>query len=393
MNQYVNKVIMIPVMIIVITLYQILQVDLCKDPSQFLRFVKDNHTEIHDLTTKDGYQLTLFQILPNESLKKKNKVALVIHGILDSADTFAFDKNSVVHELLREGYEVWVGNNRGSKYSCTHKRYSNISDEYWDYSFQEMAEYDVPAFYEKILEKSPLAEISLIAHSQGATQSFLALSSNPFILKKTKKFVPLAPVLFMSENSKNTNILNTYKKYHISHLFKFMKMNSILLVDVAQNRVAHFVINLFCNKSSFVCSYLFANSIDRNPHSIDLARMAEYLSYCPSGSPIKSFEHFTQLIYSDDKPVFKAYDYGKLKNLEKYGKEDVDVYDISKIDIPIYLIHGETDVLSDIESNIRISEMNLNVKRFMLENSGHVQFTWGKDKREFLKLFNNILKL
>ena len=35
--------------------------------------------------------------------------------------------------LAREGYDVWMGNNRGNRFSLAHKTYSRKDREYWEY--------------------------------------------------------------------------------------------------------------------------------------------------------------------------------------------------------------------------------------------------------------------
>ena len=45
---------------------------------------------------------------------------------------------------LNDGYDVWLANSRGSKYSLGHKTLKwKTSSEYWDFSFGSMAYYDL----------------------------------------------------------------------------------------------------------------------------------------------------------------------------------------------------------------------------------------------------------
>ena len=74
------------------------------------------------------------------------------HGTLDSADDWIIneEQNSIGLRLANEGYDVWLGNSRGNKYSLnTAKKMTD--KEYWDFSFQEMAWYDLPANVKYVL--------------------------------------------------------------------------------------------------------------------------------------------------------------------------------------------------------------------------------------------------
>ena len=74
------------------------------------------------------------------------------HGMIDSADCFIMNRpeKAPAFMLVDAGYDVWLGNTRGNKYSLKHISLSFEQKEYWDFSFDEMAFYDVPAFIEFI---------------------------------------------------------------------------------------------------------------------------------------------------------------------------------------------------------------------------------------------------
>lgn len=54
---------------------------------------------------------------------------------------FFFGKKFI---LADAGYEVWLGNNRGNTYSNTNENYSYNDKNFWTFSWDEMANIDLP---------------------------------------------------------------------------------------------------------------------------------------------------------------------------------------------------------------------------------------------------------
>ena len=75
-----------------------------------------------------------------------------MHGLLSSSDVFIInDENkALAFVLANRGYDVWLGNNRGNKHARHHIKYSPDDIAFWDFTFEEMAIYDLPAAFNYI---------------------------------------------------------------------------------------------------------------------------------------------------------------------------------------------------------------------------------------------------
>ncbi len=154
----------------------------------------------HKVTTKDGYRLNLFRIPGKVGDKRTGKpVVLFQHGLLDSAVCWISHnaKEAPAFWAVEQGFDVWLGNSRGNVYSRDHVRLNpNKDKEFWDYSFQEMGEYDVPANVDYITRVTGVQKISYVGHSQGTSQMYYALATNEdYLSTKVNLFVALGPVM------------------------------------------------------------------------------------------------------------------------------------------------------------------------------------------------------
>ena len=72
---------------------------------------------------------------------------LLAHGLDEIADIYILnDEDKALGLVLaNKGFDVWMINNRGTCHSRQHIHFSLYQSEMWDFSFQEMAQFDVPA--------------------------------------------------------------------------------------------------------------------------------------------------------------------------------------------------------------------------------------------------------
>ena len=85
-------------------------------------------------------------------------------------------KDSLAFMLADQGFDVYLANSRGNRYSRDHVSMKCSQPEFWKWSFQEMAKYDLPATINAVLERSNRKNLYYIGHSQGTMIMFSYLS-------------------------------------------------------------------------------------------------------------------------------------------------------------------------------------------------------------------------
>nr|XP_020829282.1 gastric triacylglycerol lipase-like [Phascolarctos cinereus] len=157
--------------------------------------------EEREAVTEDSYVLTLNRIPrgKNSARKGPQPVTYLQHGFLTSASDWILNLpgSSLAFMLADAGYDVWMGNSRGNTWSRKNVYFSPDSSEFWAFSFDEMAKYDLPATINFILEMTGHEQLYYVGHSQGSTLAFIAFSTDQALARKVKALFALSPTTAM----------------------------------------------------------------------------------------------------------------------------------------------------------------------------------------------------
>ena len=112
----------------------------------------DLYWKSYKVTTEDGYILTTFHLTGTTvaPFKPDKGTVLLQHGaLMDAASWISLYTSGkpMPFILADEGYDIWMGNNRGTEYSQrnTNKNITIDSKDFWAWSWAEMGIYDDPA--------------------------------------------------------------------------------------------------------------------------------------------------------------------------------------------------------------------------------------------------------
>jgi len=359
----------------------------CETDESFLSLVQGHQADILEVETHDNYIIRVFRVQNFKTAKPlgpvpPKKTVLLIHGVLDSSDEFVLSDHSVLKILLNRDYDVWLMNTRGNKYSCYNTRIPNTSNEFWDYSFDEMAEGDFRAVVNQIYDEKK-EKVLVIAHSQGSTQTFAALSTFPELNDKVEKFMALGPVAFMTGYDAN-DLYYFGATHNFLHVLKLMRIRKIMEHKLNNNWMEDIVIRMFCTTTHFICDYLLSKICDKDPSKIDTKEMETYLQHNPSRSNVKSLEHFAQLI-ANFNGALRKFDYGAAENMKRYGSFEPPAYDLGKIAVKVYLYYGDNDLLMTLKSVDLLTQVLKASKRNFYPGWGHLSFFLGKDREVFFQ--------
>ncbi|CAH2255174.1 jg7249 [Pararge aegeria aegeria] len=335
----------------------------------------------HEVTTDDGYILTLFHI-PG----RRRSPVLLVHGLADTSDSWLLrGETSLGITLAKDGYDVWFANSRGNRYSRRHVALDPDKDStYWNFSFHQMGYYDLPAIIDRILNETQSASLSTIGHSRGNLIFYILGATRPEYNSKVNVMISLAPICYL----RNT-------KPPISTLIKAAPVLDQIFnaLDIQVTEVLGFnstftkLFRAFCTYPvigpELCLNFIIFPLFGYDPMEIEHSFVNVLVYQFPAGSSWMDLMHFSQLNRQD----FSQFDYGTSQNLLVYNTPKPPVYNLTLATMPFALFVGRNDRLSTIADVAILRNQLPNVVEYIVNRRAlfnHADDVWGKHMIDYL---------
>ncbi|KAI9168546.1 cholesterol esterase [Blastocladiella emersonii ATCC 22665] len=299
-------------------------------------------------------------------------VVLLWHGFMMCSDVWVCSRtNSLAFMLVEEGYDVWLGNNRGNKYSFKHATMSAKSEEFWNFSLDEYT-HDLANTVDYILQQTGQRSLVYVGFSQGTAQLFAALSCNPQLNDKIRIGCCLAPT-GKPHDLRNSFITSLVKSTPSVLYLIFGRKSAIPSVLFWKNVFSPWV---WVQLLDFFMHLLFNWTLSE----IDFDEKLVLYRHLYSTASIKSVVHWFQIIRGgfamfDDDPSARPWSTHALTHVPAH-------YPLKNITTPIALFYGAKDTLSDLP--FLLASLPRPVFVLKVEDYEHLDCLWASSAHEIL---------
>ncbi|KAI3392763.1 hypothetical protein diail_5199 [Diaporthe ilicicola] len=323
---------------------------------------------VHRLAWKRGEEDTKVNSGPNSVQKR---VVYLHHGLLMNSEVWVClteAQKVLPFVLVERGFDVWLGNNRGNKYSKKSVRSAPTSLEFWNFSIDEFAFHDIPNSIEYILGSTGQSSLSYIGFSQGTAQAFAALSIHPKLNQQVNVFIALAPA--MSPPGLANGIADALIKASPQVLFLMFGRRSILSSAPLWEALVY--PPLYIKILDMGMKFLF----NWTGNNIAPAQKLAAYPHLYSFTSTKSVVHWFQIIrtksfqmFDDDAPLTIGTNNPRFTKVAKYPTRNIKT--------PIVLVYGGSDSLVDIKAMLR--ELPPTTVATEIPHYEHLDFLWARD--------------
>eukprot|EP00250_Pteridium_aquilinum_P019359 c24398_g1_i1 orf=187-1413(+) len=303
---------------------------------------------------------------------------LLLHGILLGGDVWLLNppEQSLAFMLADEGYDVWIGNTRTTRFSYGHVSYTKKDKGFWDWSVDELAQYDLPAMMGMVRSQTN-QRLHYIGYSQGSQQAFAAFSQGQ-LLDMVNKVVFIAPVAYVNDVS--ITIAKLAATFYIDRLFEGLHVYEFQ-TQIRKKEV----VDIICKENAEGCFKKWISTFTGNNCCLNTSRRVIIDTYETQPTATKNLIHLAQQYR---KKTFTKYNYGLWGNLMRYHRFSPPTYDLSKVSTSnTFFIHGGADALSDPKDVALLFSLLPNKGKYPVSyvpEYAHIDFILGTNANELV---------
>lgn len=340
---------------------------------------------LFQVVTPDGYILSVQRIPEGRaggggSGGTNKQPVLIQHGVLVDGMTWLLNppEQDLPLILADNGFDVWIANTRGTRFSRRHTSLDPANADFWDWSWDEVVQFDVPAVLDFIHGKTG-QKIDYVGHSMGTLVALASLSEGKLV-DKLQSAALLSPIAYLSHMTTALGVAAVK-----AFVGEMVKLAGLVEFDPKGEPVANFL-QALCANPGVNCYDLLAALTGKNC-CLNVSTVDLFLKNEPQPTSTKNMVHLAQIARDG---VLAKYNYGIPGfNVMHYGDVRPPVYNLSNIprDFPIFLSYGGKDALSDpkdvqrLLDSLKLHDVGKLTIQF-LENYAHADFIMGVNAKD-----------
>ncbi|CAA3003728.1 triacylglycerol lipase 1 [Olea europaea subsp. europaea] len=242
----------------------------------------------HNAQTKDGFVLGLQRVSSSSGILRRQMgpPVLLIHGLFMAGDAWFLDtpNQSLGFILANRGFDVWVGNVRGTRWCHGHISLSEKDKKFWDWSWQEYALYDLQEMIRYVYTVTN-SRVFVIGYSQGTIIS-LAAFTEPDTVQMVGAAALLCPITYL--NHMTARLPLRLVKMHLTQVLLAVGIHELNFKSDWGTRI----MEMMCDRH-VDCGDLLSSITGKNC-CFNSSRIDFYLEYEPHPSSTKNLNHLFQ---------------------------------------------------------------------------------------------------
>ncbi|URE22060.1 Triacylglycerol lipase [Musa troglodytarum] len=266
----------------------------------------------------------------------KRQSVLLQHGVLADGLTWLLNplQQSLAFVLADNGFDVWITHGRGTRWSRRHESLNTSDTAYWAWSWDELANYDLPATVGFVFQQTG-QKLHYVGHSMGTLTALSAFSEGKLV-DKIKSAALLTPVAYLTYMT--TTIGRAAASAFAGEMLGALGVaefdpKGVFLMDKQGSWNQVFGIRL--RYAGVKCFDLMASLTGPN--------------CCLNDSTVDMYLKYE---LQPTRGVITKYDHGSsAANMAAYGQSSPPEYHMSNIPhhLPLLLSYGGGDMLSDVK--------------------------------------------